>query len=149
MSLTPPHPCNEPGCPALVRGASRCPKHTPQYDDHRGSPGERGYDVYHRRLRLLCFERDNWRCVDCGFQPELVALYHRLGLGLPSTPKIVEELRLRSLAGARHLHADHIVPIAESPELRLELDNLATRCDQCHNRRTMRQLRHREVTAHV
>lgn len=150
MSLSVPRPCTAPGCPALVRGAgSKCERHAPKYDDRRGTTFERGYDVYHRRLRLLAFERDNWRCVDCGFQPEIVRLYERCGAGMPDTRKILEELRVRCNRGGRHLHADHIVPIAEKPELRLELSNLATRCDQCHNRRTARQLFHREVISHA
>jgi 5-methylcytosine-specific restriction endonuclease McrA len=145
MSLAPPRPCSTPGCPALVYGASRCPRHAPKYDDHRRAPSQRGYDVFHRRLRLLCFERDGWRCVDCGFEPELVKLYRKFELGAPDSVKILDELRLRCLAGERHLHADHIKSIAERPDLRLELDNLATRCDQCHNRRTFQQQVHREV----
>jgi 5-methylcytosine-specific restriction endonuclease McrA len=37
------------------------------------------------------------------------------------------------------LHCDHVIPIEDRPDLRLDLDNLATRCDRCHNARTMRQ----------
>ena len=142
MSLLPARPCTAPGCPALVRGGGKCERHTPKYDERRGSSQERGYDVYHRRLRLLCFERDNWKCVDCGFQPEIVKLYERCGAGLPDTVKILEELRFRHNNDDRHLHADHIVPIAERPDLRLELSNLATRCDRCHRIKTARELFH-------
>lgn len=102
--------------------------------------------MQHRRLRLLCFERDGWRCVDCGFMPDLVKLYQRFSIGTPDRRKVLEELRQRCVSGERHLHADHIVPIAERPDLRLDLDNLATRCDQCHNARTARETFHREVT---
>jgi hypothetical protein len=42
---------------------------------------ERGYDADHRRLRVLCFTRDNWRSVDCGWEPDLVELHRRLNLG--------------------------------------------------------------------
>jgi 5-methylcytosine-specific restriction endonuclease McrA len=139
VSLAPLHACAEPGCPALVRGSSRCPRHAPRPDEKRGTPVERGYDIHHKRLRLLCFERDGWRCVDCGFIPDIVDLYRRLNLGMPAQEKILKELRVRCNNGDRHLHADHIVPIAEQPGLRLELSNLATRCDQCHRVRTMRQ----------
>lgn len=146
MSLSPLHPCAMPGCPLLVRGSLRCERHATRPDAQRDTSTRRGYDVYHRRLRLLCFERDGWRCVDCGFTPDLVKLYQKFDIGMPDTPKILAELRIRCVNSERHLHADHIIPIAEKPELRLELDNLATRCDQCHNKRTIRQQRHREVT---
>jgi hypothetical protein len=36
-----------------------------------------------------------------------------------------------------------VIPIEERRDLRLDLDNLATRCDQCHNARTMQQLNQR------
>lgn len=78
--------------------------------------------------------------------PELVKMYQRCNIGVPDTAKILAELRVRCANGDRHLHADHIIPIAEKPELRLDLDNLATRCDQCHKRRTMRQYFHREAS---
>jgi 5-methylcytosine-specific restriction endonuclease McrA len=104
----------------------------------------RGYDRDHRILRLLCFQRDNWKCVDCGWQPDMAVLYQSHHLGDPPTDRILEELRHRQQHSLRHLHADHIVPIADDPSQRLDIDNLATRCDQCHNRRTARQqLQHR------
>ena len=100
---------------------------------------ERGYDVYHRRLRVLCFIRDGWRCVDCGWEPDIVRLCRENGLDLPPTWRILRELRDRFADGLTHLHADHQIPIAERPDLRLDLDNLRTRCDRCHRAKTMRE----------
>ena len=132
-------PCNTPGCPALVRGGPRCAKHARQTEQDRGTPEERGYDKHHRILRVACFERDNWQCADCGWQPDLVTLYARHNVGIPETSKILAELRIRHSAGDRHLHADHIQTIEDRPDLRLVLSNLATRCDRCHFARTMKQ----------
>jgi 5-methylcytosine-specific restriction endonuclease McrA len=36
-------------------------------------------------------------------------------------------------------HADHIVPVAERPDLRYELSNGACRCRACHSRKTIRE----------
>ncbi|MGI8746321.1 MAG: HNH endonuclease [Bryobacteraceae bacterium] len=105
----------------------------------RGTPLERGYDAHHRRLRVLCFQRDGWRCVDCGWEPDLSADFRRFDLGDPPTDRVLAELRDRHNRGERHLHADHQVPIAERPDLRLDLDNLKTRCDACHRAKTNRE----------
>jgi len=42
-------------------------------------------------------------------------------------------------AASGTLHADHQVPIRERPDLRLDLDNLRTRCDRCHLAKTKRE----------
>lgn len=49
--------------------------------------------------------------------------------------------------GEKHLHGDHIVPIEERPDLRLDLENYATRCNECHSAKTMRELRGLSVDA--
>jgi hypothetical protein len=54
---------------------------------------------------------------------------------------VLAELRDRHNRGERHLHADHDVPIAERSDLRLDLDNLRTRCDACHRGKTLRETR--------
>ena len=97
---------------------------------------ERGYDADYRRLRPLCFIRDEWRCVDCGWEPEIVKVYRLGGLNLPHPSGALEFLRGAFNRGERHLHADHIIPIEERLDLRLVLDNLATRCNECHARKT-------------
>jgi 5-methylcytosine-specific restriction enzyme A len=135
-------PCSTPGCPELtVSGACQAHRRVRQArnDDHRGTSTERGYDGDHRRLRILCFQRDGWRCVDCGWEPTIVKDFHELGLGDPPTDRVLAELRHRHNHGARHLHADHQIPIVERPDLRLDLDNLRTRCDGCHRGKTMRE----------
>src|SRR6202043_386238 len=100
-----------------------------EHDERRGNSTERGYDTDHRQLRILCFERDGWRCVDCEWEPEIVKQFREAGLDLPATDVIVEELRRAFARGERHLHADHQIPVVERSDLRLDLENLRTRCD--------------------
>ena len=137
-------PCTTPGCPELTPGGP-CEQHRRarqrEHDERRGSSRDRGYDADHRRLRVLCFQRDGWRCVDCGWEPDIVADFRRYGLGDPPTDRVLAELRDRHNRGERHLHADHQIPIAERPDLRLDLDNLRTRCDGCHRAKTVRETR--------
>jgi 5-methylcytosine-specific restriction enzyme A len=137
------HPCQHPGCPHLVAGNPRCQEHLAEsrraVDQARGTSAERGYDAHHRRLRILCFQRDGWRCVDCGWEPGIVTAFREVGLGAPPPDQIVEELRRAFARGERHLHADHQIPIAQQPALRLDLDNLRTRCDGCHRAKTNRE----------
>jgi 5-methylcytosine-specific restriction endonuclease McrA len=135
-------PCPTPGCPALTHGGS-CEEHRRErqreHDERRGTATERGYDRDHRRLRILCFERDGWQCVDCTWEPDIVRVFREAGLGSPPTNSVLAELRDSFNHGERHLHADHQIPIAERPDLRLDLNNMQTRCDGCHRAKTMRQ----------
>jgi 5-methylcytosine-specific restriction endonuclease McrA len=137
-------PCTTPGCPELTPGGP-CELHRRarqrEHDERRGSSRDRGYDADHRRLRVLCFQRDEWRCVDCGWEPEIVRVFREVGLGDPPTERVLSELRDRHNRGERHLHADHQIPIEERPDLRLDLDNLRTRCDGCHRAKTVRETR--------
>jgi 5-methylcytosine-specific restriction endonuclease McrA len=66
-----------------------------------------------------------------------VADCRRFDLGEPPVEKVLKELRQRLNRGERHLHADHRIPIAVRPDLRLVLDNFQTLCDRCHNRKTL------------
>jgi 5-methylcytosine-specific restriction endonuclease McrA len=109
------------------------------YDDRRGSRIERGYDEHHERLRVLCFQRDEWRCRECGWEPDVVRDCRLAGVDAPPAEVVLEELRRAKNAGERHLHADHIVPIAVSPGRRQDLDNAQTLCDWCHRRKTMKE----------
>jgi 5-methylcytosine-specific restriction endonuclease McrA len=140
MASAPRRSCSSPGCVALCDDGTYCPAHKRsarrQQDHDRGTPNERGYDGAHRRLRLLCFQRDQWRCVDCGWEPDVVADCRRFELDDPHVGKVLDELRQRLNRGERHLHADHELPIAVRPDLRLVLTNLQTLCDRCHNRKT-------------
>jgi len=143
MPSLPKHPCNSPGCGALCDGESYCPDHRrqtrQQWDERRGTSAERGYDAAHRRLRVLCFIRDEWRCVDCGWEPNVVKDFRQFDLGPPPVEQVLAELRERFSQGEKHLHADHQVPIHDRPDLRLSLDNLRTRCNACHGAKTMRE----------
>lgn len=58
-------------------------------------------------LQQACFKRDEWTCVQCGYE---------------GTPR------------AGDLHADHIVPVAEGGQD--ELDNVQTLCVPCHRPKT-------------
>jgi 5-methylcytosine-specific restriction endonuclease McrA len=100
----------------------------------------RGYDEAHRRLRVLAFQRDEWRCVDCGWRPTIVIECEAYGLDEPPPAVILDALRQAYNRGERHLQADHIVPIEVREDLRLDLDNYATRCSRCHNIKTARGL---------
>ena len=137
MASAPKRPCSSPGCRVLCDEGSYCPEHRRNEDRQRGTPAERGYDADHRKLRVLCFQRDAWRCVDCGWEPDIVADCRRFELGDPPVENVLHELRQRLNRGERHLHADHRIPIAVRPDLRLVLDNLQTLCDRCHNRKTL------------
>jgi hypothetical protein len=88
-------PCSSPGCPELTPGGP-CEQHRRarqrRHDERRGTSTERGYDADHRRLRVLCFQRDCWRCVDCGWEPEIVRVFRESGLGVPITKLSREQL---------------------------------------------------------
>ena len=148
MACAPRRPCSVPGCRTYCDEGSYCLVHKratrQQQDEQRGTPTARGYDAAHRKLRVLCFERDAWRCVDCGWGPDIVSDCRSFELGDPPTERVLDELRQRLKCGQRHLHADHEIPIAVRPDLRLELDNLRTRCDRCHNRKTRLETKSRD-----
>jgi hypothetical protein len=88
---------------------------------------------------VLCFIRDEWRCVDCGWEPNVVRDFRQFGLGPPPTHQVLAELKERFSLGERHLHADHQLTIESRPDLRLDLDNVRTRCNTCHSAKTMRE----------
>jgi 5-methylcytosine-specific restriction endonuclease McrA len=135
--------CSTPGCAGLAESGPRCAAcqqlHTQRYDAYRGSPRHRGYDDDHQRLRILCFQRDGWRCVDCGWEPDVVKEAKLYCLDEPPTEVILAELRARWRRDDTHLHADHDIPIEQRPDLRLDLDNYRTRCNRCHAAKTLRE----------
>jgi 5-methylcytosine-specific restriction endonuclease McrA len=135
-------PYTFPRCPELTPGGP-CEQHRRvrqrEHDARRGTPSSRGYNADHRRLRVRCFQRDGWRCVDCGWEPDLVRDFRKYDLGDPPVDRILDELRARFSQHVRHLHADHQIPIEQRPDLRLDLDNLRTRCNLCHGAKTMRE----------
>jgi hypothetical protein len=120
-------------------GNPRCKSCQKQRDDRRGSPTQRGYDANHNRRRIQCFVRDGWKCVDCQWEPDSVRDFRLYGLGDPPIEAILEELRGRWHRNQKHLHGDHDIPIQERPDLRLDLDNYRTRCNECHSAKTLRE----------
>jgi hypothetical protein len=60
-------------------------------------------------------------------------------LGEPPTSVILDYLRQQWRRGEKHLHGDHDQPIQQRPDLRRDLDNYRTRCNECHNAKTMRE----------
>lgn len=138
MPTTPPRLCR---CGEVYVGkCSACGRRKQRTQDaRRGTSTERGYDGDWRIIRIRAFERDGWRCVDCGWRPEIVEMYERIGAGGPDTLLVMEELRARQQAGGLHLQGDHIQTIQDRPDLRLDVANIATRCSRCHAKRTARE----------
>lgn len=94
--------------PLQIKAENRGAKNRKQaYNHARGSARKRGYDWTWEKLRNYYIWR-NPICVLC------------------------EE---RGIIRAGE-HIDHIIPIAEAPELRLDEANLRTLCQPCHNRVT-------------
>jgi len=148
MPMLPKRGCSEPNCGGVAAaGDSRCEEHARThrtasqrlYDSQRGSRVERGYDSDHQRLRVLCFQRDEWRCRVCRWEPDVVRDCRLAGIESPPAAVVLEELRQAKNAGERHPHADHVLPIVLSPGQRLNLDNMQTLCDTCHRRKTLKE----------
>lgn len=112
--------CSAPGCYALAHGSPRCPAHPyeprpkarwgerdRERDKRRGSAAERGYDAAWHKLRRSILRRD-----------PLCAMCRQAG-------------RVRAA-----MEVDHIIPIAERPDLRLVEDNLQPLCRPCHRIKT-------------
>jgi hypothetical protein len=122
-----------PGCRNVCNGA-RC--QACELKHRGGTTNERGYDADHRRLRILAFQRDEWRCIDCGWRPQIIVECEEYGIDEPPLAVILDELRRAFNRGDRHLQGDHIIPFEDRPAMRLDLDNYATRCNLCHNAKT-------------
>lgn len=66
MPVGAPHPCGQPGCPTLVRGAARCEKHTAKKERDRGTATERGYGRRWQAARKTFLSRsENALCRPC------------------------------------------------------------------------------------
>ena len=120
MPKAPPRPCTKPGCPAYATERSRCDQHQVPVDERfrksgrsrwpRTSAASRGYDAAWRRLREAKLSADPFcQCDECT----------RTGALLQATV------------------VDHIIPISERPDLRLEWDNLRSMTKAHHDRRTL------------
>ena len=133
-------PCSQPGCRALVQ-AGRCAEHNVyrQQTASRGKTAERGYDADFRRLRVQCFTRDNWQCVECNWRPRIIDECIEIGVPLPPTEIVLEHLRKAFNRGEQHLHCDHRLTVQERPDLRLSLGNLQTLCRSCHSKKSRQE----------
>lgn len=78
---------------------------TPIHAQIRNSPEYKAW-------RLAVYRRDNWSCVFCG----------------------VKCTGAKAKRGEVIIHADHIKPFAEFPELRFDINNGRTLCDKCHRK---------------
>lgn len=114
MPYAAPHPCSVPWCQVLVAGPGRCPAHQQAAwqaaDEHRNSARERGYDAAWNRLRNQVQAEEPF-CRMCEAEG-------RLTLVQKDDP------------------VDHIIPIAERPDLRLVRSNLQSLCWPCHGRKS-------------
>jgi 5-methylcytosine-specific restriction endonuclease McrA len=117
-------------------GGSHCAACSQKRETRRGSSADRGYGKQHRKLRILCFTRDEWRCRKCGWEPAIIEEFRKCDMGMPESEVVLKELRKAFALGERHLHADHIVPIEQDENRRLDLENMQTLCDRCHRRKT-------------
>ena len=135
MPMAPKRPCSQPGCPELVQHG-RCASHARIVEQRRGNSTKRGYGSAHKALRIQCFERDEWRCVACSWEPKIVQEFKFCGLDAP-TDKILDQLRVAFGRNERHLHADHIQRIEVRPDLASDLSNMQTLCNSCHSVKTL------------
>jgi 5-methylcytosine-specific restriction protein A len=129
--------CATPGCRNPARKA-RCTDCERKQQEARGTTTQRGYDADHNRLRIMAFQRDDWRCADCGWRPQLIVECETYGIDEPPLDVILGWLTTAYHRGERHLQGDHIQPIERRPDLRLDLDNYATLCSACHQEKTRR-----------
>jgi 5-methylcytosine-specific restriction endonuclease McrA len=130
----PSRPCSFPRCDKFAAVEGRCAEH-----QARKAFADRGpqahYDGVHKKLRLLVFRRDGWKCVKCGWTPRIVREMERFGLELPPEDAIREELATAYKSGQNHLAADHIIPIPEREDLAANLANYQTLCFECHQKK--------------
>jgi 5-methylcytosine-specific restriction enzyme A len=97
------HPCAEIGCAVLVPvGTPRCVAHGRVQEARRGSTVSRGYDADHRRLRKAKLAVDPFCQIRTHCQ------------------------------GAIANEIDHIIPISQRPDLRLEWTNVQSACKPCN-----------------
>ena len=69
------HPCNHPGCPAIISNRF-CPKHNKEYEkkmeEERGSASERGYDANWHKVSEMHL-KEFPLCAECEKQGRIVA----------------------------------------------------------------------------
>lgn len=143
MPSLPKRSCSSPGCRNSASRGSKCDAcrqvSNSTRDGQRRGTAERGYDEAHRRMRILAFQRDEWRCLDCGWRPQILVECEEYGLDEPPQSVILDFLRIAYNRGERHLAGDHAIPIEQHPELRLDLGNYRTLCNACHQLKCVRE----------
>jgi len=104
------HLCNKPGCQSLTR-ERYCVSHHQEYHRYNEERTDKElvrfyYSKEWQRVRELVLQRDNYLCVRC----------RQAGIIKP----------------AEMVH--HIVPLKIDYTKRLEIDNLESLCEACHNK---------------
>jgi 5-methylcytosine-specific restriction endonuclease McrA len=96
-------------CSGKYLGKKRMGKNHPNWKGGKGSERHKAMrSIEYKLWRKSIFERDNYKCVECG---------------------------AKSMADNYvYLHADHIKPWSQYPELRYALDNGRTLCISCHEK---------------
>ncbi|UYL94103.1 HNH endonuclease [Geobacillus phage vB_GthS_PK5.1] len=122
MPSRPLKPCNKIGCTNLTRDRY-CDQHKHLAEQRqRDKQRDKHYDKYKRnqqarafyhsreweRTRLAVLARDNFLCQEC----------------------------LKNKRITRAVIADHIVPLLVAWDKRLDMSNLQSLCQSCHNRKT-------------
>lgn len=122
MPNRPLKPCNKIGCTNLTRDRY-CEQHKHLAEQRqRDKQRDKHYDQYKRnqqarafyhskeweRVRLAVLSRDNFLCQEC----------------------------LKNKRITRAVIADHIVPLLVAWDKRLDMSNLQSLCQACHNRKT-------------
>jgi 5-methylcytosine-specific restriction protein A len=98
--------CRHPGCGELVR-SGRCPAHTQEVEQRRGSSAARGYG--HRwRLARAAYLRQHPLCVACQAQGKTAAA----------------------------TEVDHVLPHRGDARLMWSQHNWQPLCQSCHSRKT-------------
>jgi 5-methylcytosine-specific restriction protein A len=115
MPRKPLLPCRHPGCPRLS-DQSYCEIHRRQ----NKSQADREYNKNRRNQELQAFyDSPQWR--------------RMRAIKIKCTPYCEECYRQGSISEAKIV--DHILPIKDCPDRRLDLTNLQSLCLSCHNKK--------------
>lgn len=111
MARSLPTPCTQPGCPALVEGGGRCPRHRePAPEKGKLANGGRVYDRALWDALCALVRAEEPLCRAC-------------------------QVRGEDRAGEE---VDHIVPLARGGAP-FDRENLQHLCKPCHSRKTLRE----------
>jgi 5-methylcytosine-specific restriction protein A len=142
MPIFPPHPCGHPGCGELLSAGAglRCAPHGRQHQRSFGTTAEKGYDSTWRRVRAAFLRAP---CTSCGNRPS-AACRQCGGTGLAN--RFCAECLYSGLL-VRASQVDHIIPIRERPDLRLDSVNLQSCCASHHSTKSWAEHNGRELSA--